>query len=133
MKYEFTPHVSPKEVSELRNSVGWNGMEQCYKNSLKKSYFYICCFDNNKLIGFLDVVSNGVTDAYIQDVIVNPDFHGKGLCTNLRKLANDKMVEDNIYMISVLFQESLSPFYKKFGFNTLLAGQLETYEINNEL
>lgn len=129
MKYEFSPRISPKEVSELRNSVGWNGMEQCYKNSLNKSYFYICCFDNNKLIGFLDVVSNGVTDAYIQDLIVNPDFQGKGIGTNLMKLAIDKLVEDNIYMISVLFQESLLPFYKKFGFNTLLAGQLETYEI----
>ena len=129
MKYEFSPQVSPKEVSELRNSVGWNGMEQCYKISLNKSYFYICCFDDNKLIGFLDVVSNGVTDAYIQDVIVNPDFQGKGIGTNLMKLAIDKLIEDNIYMISVLFQESLSPFYKKFGFNLLLAGQLETYEI----
>lgn len=129
MKYEFSPQISPKEVSELRNSVGWNGMEQCYKNSLNKSYFYICCFDDNKLIGFLDVVSNGVTDAYIQDVIVNPDFQGKGIGTNLMKLAIDKLIEDNIYMISVLFHESLSPFYKKFGFNLLLAGQLETYEI----
>ncbi len=124
MKYEFSPQVSPKEVSELRNSVGWNGMGQCYKNSLKKSYFFICCFDDNKLIGFLDVVSNSVTDAYIQDVIVNPDFQGKGVGTNLMKLAIDKLIEDNIYMISVLFEEPLLPFYKKFGFNTLLAGQL---------
>ncbi len=130
MKYEFSPQVSPQEVSELRNSVGWNGMEQCYKNSFKRSYFYICCYDDNKLIGFLDVVSNGVTDAYIQDVMVNPDYQGKGIGTNLMKLAIDKLIEDNIYMISVLFQDSLLPFYKKFGFNILLAGQLETYHIN---
>lgn len=133
MKYEFSPHVYPKEISGLRNSVGWNGMEQCYKKSLKNSYFYICCFDNNKLIGFLDVVSNGITDAYIQDVIVNPGFQGKGIGTNLMKMAIDKLVEDNIYMISVLFQESLLPFYKKFGFNLLLAGQLETYEIKEKV
>lgn len=129
MRYEFSPKVSPQEVAELRNSVGWNGMEQCYKNSLKGSYFYICCYDDNELIGFLDVVSNGVTDAYIQDVIVNPNYQGKGIGTNLMNRAIDKLNDDNIYMISVLFQESFLPFYKKFGFNMLLAGQLETYHI----
>lgn len=74
MRYEFSAPVSPQEISELRKSVGWNGMEECYKESLKRSYFYICCFEENKLIGFLDVVSNGITDAYIQDVIVNPEY-----------------------------------------------------------
>lgn len=130
MRYEFSPQVSPREISELRNSVGWGGMEECYKDSLKGSYFYICCYEENKLIGFLNVVSNGVTDAYIQDVIVNPEYHGKGIGTNLMNLAIRKLKEDNIYIISVLFQESLLPFYKKFGFYTILAGQLETYHIN---
>lgn len=44
--------------------------------------------------------------------------------------AIQKLKEDNIYMISILFQESLLPFYRKFGFYTLLEGQLETYHIN---
>lgn len=127
MRYEFSPKVSPQEISELRNSVGWNGMEECYKDSLKGSYFYICCYEENKLIGFLDVVSNGVTDAYIQDVMVNSAYQGKGIGTNLMNLAIKKLKEDNIYMISVLFQESLLPFYKKFGFYTMPAGQLETF------
>lgn len=131
MKFEFSPKVPPQEISELRNSVGWNGMEECYKNSLKSSYFYICYYDDyNKLIGFLDVVSNGVTDAYIQDVIISPDYQGKGIGTNLMNLAIKKLKEDNIYMISVLFQDSLLPFYKKFGFNIMLSGQLETYHID---
>jgi ribosomal protein S18 acetylase RimI-like enzyme len=132
MRYEFSPQVYPKEVSELRYSVGWNEMEECYKDSLKRSYFYICCYEDNKLIGFLDVVSNGVTDAYIQDVMVNPYYQGKGVGTNLIKLAIDKLKEDKIYMISVIFQESLLSFYKKFGFNILLAGQMETSPINKK-
>lgn len=49
MKFEFSPQVSLQEVSELRNSVGWNDMEECYKNSLKGSYFYICCYDKSLL------------------------------------------------------------------------------------
>lgn len=129
MRYEFSPQVSPQEISELRNTVGWNGMEECYKNSLKGSYFYICCYDDKKLIGFLDVVSNGVTDAYIQDVMVNPKYQGKGIGTNLMNLAIKRLKENNVYMISVLFEESLLPFYRRFGFYTELAGVLETHHI----
>ncbi len=130
MRYEFSAKVTPREISELRKSVGWNGMEACYENSLNQSYFYICCYDENKLVGFLDVLSNGVTDAYFQDVMVNPDYQGKGIGTALMIQAIQKLKEDNIYMISVIFDESLLNFYKKFGFYTMLSGQLETYHID---
>ena len=71
--YEISCPIVPKQIVELRNSVGWNGLTDWYEKSLKNSYFYICCFDDKELIGFLDVVSNGVTDSYIQDVIVKPE------------------------------------------------------------
>ena len=34
----------------------------------------------------------------------------------------------HIYMISVIFDESLKSFYERFGFYTMLSGQFETYE-----
>lgn len=129
MRYEFSSQVSVKDISKLRKSVGWNSMEDCYKTSLKRSYFYICCYEESKLIGFLDVVSNGTTDAYIQDVMVNPEYQGKGVGTSLMNKAIKKLKEDNIYMISVIFTEALLPFYKKFGFYIMLSGQLETHQI----
>lgn len=130
MKYEFSVRVSPQEIAELRKSVGWNSMEEYYNDSLKQSYFYICCYEEGKLIGFLDVVSNGVTDAYIQDVMVSPKYQGNGIGTNLIIKAINKLKEDNIYMISVIFEKSLLPFYNKFGFHTMLSGQLETHHID---
>jgi len=36
--------------------------------------------------------------------------------------------ESHIYMISVIFDESLKSFYERFGFYTMLSGQFETYE-----
>ena len=125
--YKVRNQIYPKEISLLRESVGWNGMENYHAKSLKNSYFYICCYEDTKLIGFLDVVSNESTDAYIQDVIVNPEYQGKGIGTKLMNMAIDKLREDNIYIISVIFEEVLMGFYKKFGFNIMMAGQLETY------
>ena len=36
-----------------------------------------------KLLGYVDCVSNGVTDAYIQDLMVHPEYQGKGVGTEL--------------------------------------------------
>jgi ribosomal protein S18 acetylase RimI-like enzyme len=98
------------------------------RKSLINSYFYICCFDDDKLIGYLDVVSNGVTDAYIQDVIVNPAYQGKGIGTKLMNTAIEKLKNDGVYAISVLFDEKLLGFYKKFGFHVMMSGQMNTRE-----
>lgn len=126
LTYQIKGVVRPEQIAELRNSVGWNGMENSYKESLKRSYLYICCFDDDKLVGFLDVVSNGITDAYIQDVVVNPDYQGTGIGSTMMNMAIDALKKDGVYAISVLFEEKLKSFYEEFGFHILMAGQMET-------
>lgn len=87
LNYGINCPVTPRQISELRKTVGWNGMLDSYEKSLKTSSLYVCCFDGDRLVGFLDVVSNGVTDAYIQDVVVAPDRQGMGCGTRLMKTA----------------------------------------------
>ena len=81
----------------------------------------------NQLVGYIDSISNGVTDAYIQDLMIRPDHQGKGIGTDLINKMIRCLKEKHIYMISVVFEESLKPFYDKFGFNSMLCGQMETY------
>ena len=66
MMYKFNEKVSVKALADLRESVGWNRMEKEYKNPLMTSYYHIAVYENDKLIGYIDSVSNGVSDAYIQ-------------------------------------------------------------------
>ena len=127
-RYEISCSVDPIQIIELRNSVGWNGTVKWYEECLQNSYFYICCFDDSKIVGFLDVVSNRVTDSYIQDVIVHPSYQKQGIGTHMMEMAIKKLKEDKIYAISILFDEKLTEFYKKFGFHIMMAGQMETYK-----
>ena len=91
------------------------------------SFCHISAYEENELIGYIDCVSNGVTDAYIQDLMVKPEYQGKGIGTKLMNMMIDYLKDNHIYMISVLFDESLKSFYDKFGFYTMLSGQMETY------
>ena len=127
MIYKYNESISPEAMADLRESVGWNRMEKEYGNPLLTSFFHIAVYDEDQLVGYVDSVSNGVTDAYIQDLIVRPDYHGKGIGTDLMKKMIASLKEKHIYMISVIFEESLKPFYDRFGFNTILCGQMETY------
>lgn len=127
LRYITDPDASPEDIAALRRSVGWGGMEAELKDPALRDYLRIACYDGDELVGFLDVVSNGVTDAYIQDVMVRPDHQGKGIGTELMDRALDRLKADRIYMISVIYgEEELRPFYEKFGFFTMLCGQMET-------
>ena len=130
MVYRCNEVVSAKALSDLRESVGWNRMEDEYNNPLMTSYYHIAVYEDDKMVGYIDSVSNGVTDAYIQDLMVHPDYQGKGLGTELMNQMITYLKENRIYIISVVFEESLKPFYDRFGFSSMLCGQMETYNSN---
>ena len=59
--------------------------------------------------------------------MVSPDHQGKGIGTDLMNKMIEYLKEKHIYMISVVYDESLKPFYQRFGFYNMLSGQMETY------
>lgn len=128
MKVEINETVRTQDLSDLREAVGWNRMDTEMNNPLMTSYCHIAAYEENKLIGYIDSVSNGVTDAYIQDLMVHPHYQGKGIGTELMKRMISYLKEKHIFMISVIFEENLKSFYERFGFFVMLSGQLETYE-----
>ena len=111
MIYKYNESVSAKTLSDLRESVGWNRMEEEYGNPLMTSYYHIAVYENDQLIGYIDCVSNGVTDAYIQDLMVHPEYQGKGVGTELMKQMIAYLKEKRIYMISVVYEESLKHLF----------------------
>lgn len=60
-------------------------MEKELSNPKLQSFYHISVYEKQdlgqKLVVFVDCASNGVTDAYIQDLMVHPDFQGNGLGT----------------------------------------------------
>ena len=127
--YVENKHTSPKAISDLRRSVGWPGMERYYNDPRMISYYHIACCDGDKLVGYVDSVSNGLTDAYIQDLTVDPTYQGQGIGTELMNKIIARLKEKHIFMISVIYgYEDIASFYKRFGFSQMLCGQMQTYE-----
>lgn len=113
-------------LADLRQSVGWNRMERDLRDPRLSAMHHLCAYDDETLVGYATAVTNGVTDAYIQDVIVRPACQHHGIGTRLMEQLLSQLQAEGIYMVSVIYgEEALRPFYERFGFTTMLCGQQE--------
>lgn len=122
--------VTDDEIFSLRNSVGWDN--NCYPFSITKdrSFVHFTIRFNRKLIGFLDVVSDGFNDAYIRDLMIAKEHQSCGLGTNLMNHALKYLKDKQIKCIQVTFDPRLTGYYKRFGFNMIGAGIIDKDDPN---
>lgn len=121
MDFEITNTITPEEYLEMRTSVGWSifPLEQAAGGLNHTAH--ICCLRKNGVPVAMGRMlwDHGYT-AYVSDIIVRPEFQGKGLG---REVMNDlisyiKSVMKPGYriMMSLKGAKGKEGFYKKFGF-----------------
>jgi len=125
LRYEYSPHLMAEQIADLRLSVGWDARVEKYKKKIGNSYFCVACFDSDALIGYADVVSDGVDDAYIRDVIVHPDYQHRGIGSTLLSMITTRLRTDGIKMVHVIFDPSLEEFYKNAHFRIMYSGVID--------
>lgn len=82
--------------------------------------------DANRLVGFLNVISDGIGDAFLLDLMVAPDFQSRGIGKALVKKAVMDLTDDGIRCIHATFTPDLEGFYRKCGFPIFSAGIIDT-------
>lgn len=101
---------------------------QTHLKILKQSAFVILAIDNdsNKVVGFINALSDSVLCAYIPLLEVLPEYRGRGIG---RKLA-EKMIEklNRFYMVDLICDKELQPFYEKIGMQPASGMVLRNYE-----
>jgi ribosomal protein S18 acetylase RimI-like enzyme len=93
----WKPPVSPEKHLEILNN----------------SYKVILALDGNKVIGFINAISDKLLSAYIPMLEVLPEYRGKGIG---KELVNRMLGElKKFYMVDLCCDEELSGFYEKIG------------------
>src|SRR5262249_47495895 len=93
---------------------------ECRLDLLLGSDLASLAFDGSKLVGFATAVSDGVLAAYIPFLEVLPSHQGRGIGTELVRRILDRL--DDLYMVDVVCDASLEPFYERLGFLKLDRG-----------
>ena len=120
MDITITNTISPEEYLGLRQAVGWSvfPLEQA-ESGLQNSHV-ICFRDKEKAIALGRVIWDHGYSILISDVIVAPEYQGRGLGRKLMEaiMAYIRSLLKPGYriMISLMAAENKQGFYKKFGF-----------------
>ena len=119
------PGIKADELAALRKAVGWDGDPDRICKTVGCSYFWAGAFAGELLVGYIEVVSDGVDDAYIRNLMVHPRCRHRGLGLKLLGVAADRIKTDGIRMINVLFEPALADFYRKAGFKIICGGLMD--------
>jgi GNAT superfamily N-acetyltransferase len=118
--------VSPEEIEDLREAVGWERSEGIYRQVLERHYaYYTARAVNGKLIGYVSVLSDGIADAFLVDLMVHPEYQGSGLGKELVIRAVNDVKQAGVQCVQVTFDDHLEPFYTKCGFHIFKGGIID--------
>ena len=119
--YKLTDYITPEEYMAMRKIVGWSEfpLEQAAEG-LKNSFVLVCFRVDGRPVAIGRAVSDRGYVVYIADVIVVPEYQGKGLgrkvMNTLMEKIKDSMKPGYRIMISILAAKGKEAFYNKFGF-----------------
>lgn len=107
------------EYLALRCKVGWDSVElNTAQNSLNNSLFNTTVRLDGQLIGMARVVGDGFMYFYIQDVIVDRDYHGLGIGHMLIARVEAYLAKacTTGATVGLLAAKGKEPFYRRYGF-----------------
>jgi len=120
---QYQSHANDIEADQLQGFfVGWPNppSSKTHLHLLKRSSHIVLAIDDstNSIIGFINAISDHVLCAYIPLLEVLPEYQGNGIGSELvRRLLS---YLDGFYMIDLICDEKLQPFYDRLGMQPAL-------------
>jgi spermidine synthase len=114
--------VRRSELLALYEDAGWwsPGEDETWTTRMIKNTWLIAgAFHNGVMIGMGRVLSDGVSDAYIQDVVVLRAFRGRGIGSRIVRLLTEKLREEDIDWSLLVAAPGAEKFYRKLGFERM--------------
>ncbi|MCM0589794.1 MAG: GNAT family N-acetyltransferase [Gloeotrichia echinulata IR180] len=109
------------ELEELCDAVGWSRRPlRKVKKAIEHSFLVATMWqvrgNQRRLIGFARATSDHAFNATIWDVVVHPDFQGKGLGKALMKYVLKKLRSEEISNVTLFADPHVVDFYRTMGF-----------------
>lgn len=124
--YEFL--VAPtrdqlKQILSLYRKTGWwadaEGDPMQVAPLIKGSHCFMIARDESGVIGMGRAISDGISDAYIQDVTVDDRFQGQGIGSRIIWELVDRLHKDGLNWIGLIAERNSHGFYERLGFKKM--------------
>ena len=111
-----------RQIIDLYKDAGWwseenDGVDPSFvQRIIDGSYCFAIALKFGKVIGMGRAISDGVSDAYVQDVVVLTEFRGMGVGVLIMDEIIRHLKENNINWISLISEPKANSFYQRYGF-----------------
>jgi aralkylamine N-acetyltransferase len=110
------------ELEELCDAVGWARRPlRKVRKAIDHSFIVLTLWEQygarRRLVGFSRATSDYAFNATIWDVVVHPDYQGKGLGKALMKQIIKQLRSEDISNITLYADPQVVEFYRKLGFS----------------
>jgi len=121
MNITYTTALTPDELTALRASVGWDTFDAAQTTrAIANSALTLCARDGGLAVGVTRVLTDYGWIAYINDVIVRPEYQGRGigreLMTQVIEYINTNISPGQSKCVTLMAARGKEGFYEKFGF-----------------
>ena len=122
--YTFITEPTPAQVQgvlELYRLQGWWEEPGAHDPGLagaiiRGSHCFYIASHEGRVVGMGRAISDKASDAYIQDLIVHPEFRGKGIGTRMVQELVGRLQRDRLGWIGLVAEAGTWDFYRRIGF-----------------
>ena len=128
VEYEAVKSAPVEEIVELYQSAGWwqesPEAREIIPAMIQGSFcFMVARSLEGKIIGMARIISDGHSDAYIQDVVVLSAYRGQGIGRELVRRLAELCVSRKIGWIGLVAEPGTQDLYTDLGFRPLIGYQ----------
>jgi spermidine synthase len=126
MPYKFIFITDPTEsetqqIRTLYDKADWwepndDGRPDLIRRIVSGSHCFLTVKDKADIIGMGRAISDGINDAYLQDITMLPSFRHRGVGTMLVQTLIERLHHDGLRWIGLIASSHSHPFYQKLGF-----------------
>lgn len=116
IEYKDVHRFTCEELKRLFLSVEWSSGHFPEKLVVAMQNFntVFSAWDGDKLVGMICVMDDGIMNAYVHYLLVDPDYQGKTIGRTLVNMVKEKY-KDYMRIVVVAYNDEL-PFYQACGF-----------------
>jgi GNAT superfamily N-acetyltransferase len=112
------------EIADLYRAGGWWKEEYDQKELprlIRGSFLFVVAVDKKtgRAVGMGRVISDGVSDGYIQDLVVLPENRKAGIGAQIVSTLVKNCVDQGISWIGLIAEPDTEKFYQPFGFRPM--------------
>lgn len=125
VEYRVNLPVTNRDLNALFTNAWPDHKTRDFAPVLKRSLGYVCAYQSDRLVGFINVAWDGGAHAFLLDTTVRQDMQHQGIGLELVRKAENLACEAGAEWLHVDYEAYLSEFYDKCGFKNTKAGLIK--------